>query len=169
MVEDIKLVIVRSAKVEDLPAITAMLADLAAFEGALHPPHLTVKGLERDVFGPEPRLFIAVAEVMDNHRLRPAGLISWFENYSSWQGRSGVHIGDLWTCPEYRRGGIGSRLINHVLRLCEGMRVDLFVLRENLAARAFYERHGFQCQPEWCLYRMEARESCASQKQSPVL
>jgi ribosomal protein S18 acetylase RimI-like enzyme len=163
MTDEGKSIRIRSAKITDITSILGMLAALAEFENALHPPRLDRESVERDVLGPDPRLFIAIADVVDNQRPRAAGFISWFENYSSWQGSAGIHIGDLWTCPEYRRMGVASKLVNHVLSQCQRKRVDLFVLHVNEVARAFYERHGFQSRAEWCLYRMEANERNASE------
>jgi hypothetical protein len=80
-----------------------MFADLAFFEGATHAPRLDAAALTRDVFGPSPKLNILIAEqIAANQCRRIAGLISYFPNYSSWEGRAGIHISDLWVPPAVR-------------------------------------------------------------------
>jgi len=143
---------VRPACVEDGPKILAMLTDLASFEGAPHHPHLSHEVLQRDVFGLSPKLRIMVAEG------KPAtlvGIVVCFENYSTWEGRVGIHITDLWVEPEARGQGVGETLIEEVIALHPQERIDAFVLREN-KARWFYEHLGFVEQKEWCLYRRAA-------------
>jgi GNAT superfamily N-acetyltransferase len=70
--------------------------------------------LARDVFGPTPQLNILVAEQeAGNHSNQIAGFISYFENYSSWEGKPGIHIGDLWVSQERRGLGVGLALLRH--------------------------------------------------------
>jgi ribosomal protein S18 acetylase RimI-like enzyme len=134
-----------------------MLAALASFEGATHSPRLDAAALARDVFGSTPKLNVLIAEQAPGNELRQiAGFVSYFRNYSSWEGKPGIHIGDLWVSPAMRGQGVGSALLRHVLSH-EGKRIDVFVVRNN-EARTFYERIGFKEQTEWCLYRIEADE-----------
>jgi hypothetical protein len=98
-----ELVSIRAARPEDGPAILAMLADLAFIEGATHIPRLDAAALARDVFGPSPKLNVLIAEPMAaNQCRRMVGCISCSPNYSSWEGRIGIHIGDLWVSPAVR-------------------------------------------------------------------
>ena len=147
---------IRLAQPEDGPIILAMLRDLASFEGAAHTPRLDTVALARDVFGPTPKLNILIAEqAAGNGRRQIVGFVSHFRNYSSWEGNTGIHIGDLWVSPPIRGQGVGSALLRHVLTQNEGKRIDVFVVRNN-KARVFYERLGFKEQTGWCLYRIEA-------------
>jgi len=149
---------IRAAQPRDGPAILAMLADLASFEAAAHPPRLDVAALARDVFVPVPKLNILITEqAAGNDQTQIVGFISYFKNYSSWEGQPGIHIGDLWVSPAMRGQGIGSALLRYILSQNEGKRIDVFVVRNN-KARVFYERLGFKEQTEWCLYRIEADE-----------
>jgi ribosomal protein S18 acetylase RimI-like enzyme len=139
-----------------------MLATLASFEGAARAPRLDAAALILDVFSPTPgstpKLNILIAEqAAKNGRRQTAGFISYFENYSSWEGKPGIHIGDLWVSPAIRGQGVGSALLRHVLSQNEGKRIDVFVVR-NHEARIFYQRLGFKEQTGWCLYRMEGDE-----------
>jgi ribosomal protein S18 acetylase RimI-like enzyme len=151
--------LIRPAMRRDASAILEMLVGLASFEGAENPPRLDSAALRRDVFGPAPRLHIVVAELTTGTSTRElAGFVSWFENYSSWVGRAGIHIGDLWIRPEHRGQGIATALFENVFAPFAGERVDVFVIRTNQKARTFYEGRGFQEQKEWCLYRVESHD-----------
>ena len=152
--ENRKQVLIRSARSDDGEAILSMLADLASSEGAAHAPRLDDAALARDIFGHPPKLNILVAEDEPNHLV---GFISYYENYSSWAGAPGIHIGDLWVSPLVRSRGIGAALLNRVICQGERRRVDVFVIRDN-NARLFYERFGFKEQKQWCIYRMEVNE-----------
>ncbi|SRR5713101_3726460 len=158
MSERQELVSIRAARPEDGPAILAMLADLAFFEGAIHAPRLDAAALARDVFGPSPKLNIVIAEQMAaNQCRRIVGCISYFPNYSSWEGRTGIHIGDLWVSPSLRGHGVGSALLRNVVSENEGIRIDVFVVGKS-EARLFYEKFGFREQTKWRLYRVETDE-----------
>ena len=142
---------IREAQKEDGATILSMLAELAAWEGASHAPRLNLSALDTDVFGEDPKLHILVAEDQSGQLV---GFISYYENYSSWEGAVGIHIGDLWVSLACRGQSIGSALLNHVTSSHEGQRVDVFVVRNN-KARFFYEHLGFKEQTQWMLYRME--------------
>ena len=158
MTERRELVSIRAAQPEDGSAILSMLAALASFEGATRSPRLDAAALARDVFGSTPKLNILIAEQAAGNDLRQiGGFVSYFGNYSSWEGGAGIHISDLWVSPAIRGHGVGSALLRHVLSQNKGKRIDVFVIRNN-EARIFYERIGFKEQTEWCLYRIEADE-----------
>ncbi|HEY1744264.1 MAG TPA: GNAT family N-acetyltransferase [Granulicella sp.] len=140
---------IREAQKEDGAAILSMLAELAAWEGAFHAPRLSLSALDTDVFGEDPKLHILVAV---DHSRQLVGFISYYENYSSWEGAVGIHIGDLWVSPACRDQSVGSTLLHHVTSSHEGQRVDVFVVR-NSQARFFYEHLGFKEQTQWMLYR----------------
>jgi len=151
--------IVREAVPRDAEAVVSMLTELAAFEGAEHAPLLDVQAIERNAFGPQRRFNLLVAEDRRKIHGMLVGFVSWFENYSSWEGAPGVHVGDLWVSAEYRNRSVGRALLNRVLSEQAGKRIDLYVLRNNLKARAFYEALGFTGQHNWCLYRRN-RSDC---------
>ena len=140
---------IREAHKEDGAAILSMLAELAAWEGASHAPRLNLSALDTDVFGEDPKLHILVAEDQSGQLV---GFISYYENYSSWEGAAGIHIGDLWVSPACRGQSIGAALLNRVMFSKEEQRIDVFVIRNN-EARFFYEHLGFEEQTQWMLYR----------------
>jgi GNAT superfamily N-acetyltransferase len=157
MTDDRQSNAIRPARQEDGPAILAMLAELAAFEGAADRPRLDAAALAKDVFGPAPKLNILVAEQSEeNEPARLVGFLSYFENYSSWAGQAGIHIGDLWVSRDSRGQHVGSALLRDAVGRHGGERIDVFVIRGS-DARYFYEQQGFKEQAEWCLYRIERR------------
>jgi ribosomal protein S18 acetylase RimI-like enzyme len=139
------------ARPEDGASILSMLHELAAWEGAPHPPRLCQSTLERDVFAAGPKLHILVAKNPSGDNV---GFLSYHENYSSWEGASGIHIGDLWVSPAWRNQGAGAALLRQVIDANQHRRIDVFVIEDN-DARFFYERLGFKEQTQWKLYRVE--------------
>jgi len=140
------------ARREDGASILSMLHELAASEGAPHPPRLSPLALERDVFAADTKLHILVAK---NAFGENVGFVSYHVNYSSWEGAAGIHIGDLWVSPVWRNQGIGGALLEHVIDANRHRRIDVFVVTDN-DAHFFYERLGFKEQTQWKLYRSES-------------
>lgn len=139
------------ARREDGASILSMLHELAASEGAPHPPRLSPSALETDVFSADPKLHMLVAKNASGENV---GFVSYHVNYSSWEGAAGIHIGDLWVSPVWRNLGIGGALLKHVIDGNQHRRIDVFVVKDN-DARFFYERLGFKEQTQWKLYRSE--------------
>jgi ribosomal protein S18 acetylase RimI-like enzyme len=145
---------VRPAVAADADAVVAMVQRLARFEHAPTPPRFDVTTFGRDVCGATPRLAILVAELEQ----RLVGCVTMFATYSTWEGRPGAHIGDLWVEPAYRASGIGRALVETAVRIAAddgARRIDVHVVREN-SARTFYEKLGFTDQDGWVLYRRES-------------
>ena len=144
---------VRPAAPEDTETLLRMFQELAKFEGASVPPRMNAFILQRDVFSLIPSLRILVAELPStNGSSRLIGLISWFTNYSSWEGRQGLHICDLWVEEEHRGKGVATTLMREVSSICDG-RIDVFVIRSNHQAQRFYRSMGYEEEKQWCLFR----------------
>jgi GNAT superfamily N-acetyltransferase len=145
---------VRPAQPEDVVTMMAMLRELAAFEQA--PPgalQCSEDDLRRDGFGPQARFTCLLAEADG----RVIGFVNVFATYSSWLGRPGLMVHDLFVRPQDRGQGAGGALIRAVARLgvergCG--RIDVNVLAWN-EARGFYEQLGFSPQADWVLHRLE--------------
>ena len=149
-------IVIRPAVLSDADEILEMLETLAAFEGAAIMPRMERAELNQYVFGPLKALEILVAELPAISRTRRlAGLITWFPNFSTWEGRAGLHVGDLFVREELRRCGVATQLIERASSLTHG-RVDVFVLKGNERAIQFYERRGFREAKEWTLFRRPA-------------
>src|SRR5256885_8939371 len=97
----------RKAFAEDIPLILSFIRELAEYERAPNAVSCTEKDLRRDGFGPIPRFHVIIAEWNGE----PAGMAFFFYNYSTWQGRPGIFIEDLFLRPQFRGKGIGRALM----------------------------------------------------------
>src|ERR1700733_6013026 len=95
---------IRTAIASDVPQILGFIRGLALYERAPNEVTATEEGLLRDGFGPNPFYYCLIAE-QDGE---PAGFALFFFNYSTWKGRPGVYLEDLFVLPEFRGRGIGK-------------------------------------------------------------
>lgn len=145
-------VTVRSAVEEDAEVILGFVRDLAEFEKELHAVKATAEDFRRDGWGPDPVFQALIAEIGG----QPVGFALTFRNYSTWEGRHGIFVEDLYVKPEARRYGVGRALLTEIARRAVAAgcrRVDLNVLHWN-PARAFYSRIGLTHMEEWLPYRL---------------
>jgi len=146
-------VLVRPAVRADATIILDLIRELARFERAEESVHATVADLERDGWGDTPRFEALIAEIDGD----PVGFALYFHNYSTWEGRAGIFLEDLYVRPEARRSGAGRRLMARLARLAverRCARLDFSVLDWN-PARQFYESLGVTQMEEWLPYRAE--------------
>jgi GNAT superfamily N-acetyltransferase len=139
---------IRTATQEDVPEILAFIRALAAFEREPDAVTATEEGLLRDGFGPNPFYFCLIAD----HDGRPAGFALYFFNYSTWMGRPGVYLEDIFVHPEFRGLGIGKALLRQVAAIavqkgCK--RLQWEVLDWNTPAIDFYKAMGAEFLDEW--------------------
>ena len=145
--------VVRPAKPEDAALILALIRELAAYERLLHECEATQADIAAALFGPEPRVFAEIAE-WDGET---AGLAIWFYNFSTFRGRHGIYLEDLFVRPALRSHGIGQSLLRHLARRCirEGLpRLEWWVLDWNEPALRFYRRIGARPMDEWTVQRV---------------
>jgi len=148
---------IRRAGPRDVPEILSLVRELAEYERAPREVTATEADLLRDGFSGMPRFFVELAE-WDG---APAGLALWFFNYSTWQGRPGLYLEDLFVRPALRGRGIGKALLVHLARVAvaEGCgRFQWQVLDWNAAAIGFYETLGAKVLKEWITMRVSGAE-----------
>ncbi|MGW7268615.1 N-acetyltransferase family protein [Streptomyces sp. NPDC054842] len=144
---------IRTATPADVPAIHAMIRELAEYEKALHEARATEEQLREALFGERPAVFGLVAEEAGE----PVGFALWFLNFSTWRGVHGIYLEDLYVRPEARRGGHGRALLTELARICAERgyeRLEWAVLNWNRPAIEFYESLGARPQDEWSVYRL---------------
>ncbi len=139
---------IRTATAADVPQILAFIRALAAYERAPDAVEATEEGLLRDGFGPQPfyRCLIAADDG------QPAGFALYFFNYSTWLGRPGIYLEDIFVQPAFRGRGIGKALLKQVAAaaLAQGCkRLQWEVLDWNTPAIDFYRAMGAEFLDEW--------------------
>ena len=145
---------IRVARREDAPAIHALICELADYEKLRHEVDASVDDIARDLFGESPRVFAEIAEWNGE----VAGFSLWFYNYSTFRGRHGIYLEDLFVRPAFRGKGIGKALIMNLAKRCvaEGLpRFQWSVLDWNTPSIEFYESLGAKRMPEWIGCRVE--------------
>jgi GNAT superfamily N-acetyltransferase len=143
--------LIRFATADDVGLLLQLIRELAAYERAPDAVVATEDDLLRYGFGPEPRFEALLAFVGE----RPAGLALFFPNFSTWRGRPGLYLEDIYVSEWARGQGIGRRLIARLAAIAiarDWDRLDFAVLDWN-PARAFYHRLGFKPRAEWLPYR----------------
>ena len=144
---------IRSARVEDAPIILQLIKELADFERAPDEVEATEKEIIETIFAEEPKVFCELVEVEDEI----AGMAIWFLNYSTWQGKHGIYLEDLYIRPEFRGRGFGKALLKHLAVLCNERgygRFQWWVLDWNESAIEFYRGLGAEAMDEWTVYRL---------------
>ncbi len=165
--------VIRAATAADAAQILAFIRALAVYERAPDAVVATEEGLVRDGFGPNPFYQCLIAE----HDGRPAGFALYFFNYSTWVGRPGIYLEDLFVLPELRGKGIGKALLKRVAAVavqkgCQ--RLQWEVLDWNTPAIDFYRAMGAEFLDEWRNVRLDGEaikqlaESAESQAEETV-
>jgi GNAT superfamily N-acetyltransferase len=147
-------VTVRPVRPADVPAVVAMVHELAAYERAPEECHLTAEQLHAALFAERPALFGHVA--VGDGDPQPVGFALWFLNFSTWRGVHGIYLEDLYVRPDARAGGIGRALLAALAAVCVErgyQRLEWWVLHWN-PAREFYHAIGAVPMDEWVHYRL---------------
>jgi GNAT superfamily N-acetyltransferase len=145
---------IRPAVPEDVPLILQMIRELAEYERLLPSLVVTAEDLLRDGWGPDPKFQCVIAEWSGD----AAGYALFFHNYSTFRGRPGLYLEDVFVRPEFRHRGIGRALLAHVagVALREGCaRLEWQVLDWNAPAIEFYKCLGAQELSDWCTMRVQ--------------
>ncbi len=154
---------IRSTTRADVGTLLRFIRALAEFEGASDQVMASEADLLRDGFGPVPRFETRLA-CLDGE---PAGFTLFFTTYSTWEGRPGLYLEDIFVAETARRHGVGRALIADLARLAlerDYRRLDLSVLDWN-PARGFYERLGIRQNAGWLPYRVSGATLAALAKE----
>jgi GNAT superfamily N-acetyltransferase len=145
--------VVRPARPSDVPAVVAMVHELADFERAADQCHLTDAQLRAALFGPRPALFGHVAVDAAG---QPVGFALWYVNFSTWEGTHGVHLEDLYVRPSARGTGAGGALLAALAAVCveRGYRRLEWVMLDWNPAAEFYAAIGATVVEDWVPYRL---------------
>ncbi|MBO9706854.1 MAG: GNAT family N-acetyltransferase [Caulobacter sp.] len=144
---------IRPAAPGDSALILAFIRELAEYEKLLDDVRATEDDVSVALFGPDPKAFCDIAE-LDG---RPVGFALWFYNYSTFVGRHGIYLEDLFVRPDARGAGAGKALLANLARRCvaEGLgRLEWAVLDWNAPSIAFYDSLGAAAMDEWTVRRM---------------
>lgn len=144
---------IRPAARADVPLILDLIRELAIYEKAPEEAIATSDDLLRDGFSSEPKFRVVIAEWEG----KSAGFALFFHNYSTWRGRPGIYLEDLFVRPEFQRRGIGRALLVHLAKLAisEGCaRLEWAVLNWNTPAFDFYRSLGAMPLDEWTTLRV---------------
>jgi len=157
--------IVREAVVKDCPEILELIQELAVYEKEPDAVRNTVAQLESHLFGPSPRAFAHVAE---DQQGQIVGIAIWYLTYSTWEGRHGIHLEDLYVRSSQRGLGTGTALLRQLAQICVERgykRLEWDVLDWNEPAIKFYDSIGAGSQDGWTTRRLDgsALEALGSQ------
>ncbi|MEY9213660.1 GNAT family N-acetyltransferase [Thermobifida halotolerans] len=152
---------IRPARPEDVPVITRLVRDLAEYEREPEAATATEEDLATALFGAHPAVFAHVAEhTAENGSTVVAGMALWFRNFSTWTGRHGIYLEDLYVRPEFRGLGYGRALLTELARVCVERgytRLEWSVLDWNTPSIEFYRALGAVAMDEWTVYRLDGR------------
>jgi GNAT superfamily N-acetyltransferase len=155
---------IRAATEDDVPLILSLIKELAEYERLSHEVVATEESLRHWLFGER-----RVAEVLiGHHGSEPAGFALFFHNFSTFLGKPGIYLEDLYVRPEFRGAGIGRALLVHLAKLARERgcgRLEWWVLDWNEPAIRFYKSLGAVPMEEWTVYRLteEALDELATE------
>ncbi len=145
---------IREAAPSDVPALDALIRELALYERAPDAVEATPEDLGAALFGPDPRVFCHVAESQGH----VVGMALWYVTYSTWKGRHGIWLEDLYVTPDQRGRGAGQALLRTLAAECVARgypRLEWWVLDWNEPSIGFYRSLGAVPQDEWTVFRLD--------------
>ena len=147
------MVHIRFATQHDVSTILSFIHALAEYERLSHEVIATEAQLQNSLFGENPAAEVLICLEGD----APVGFALFFQNYSTFLGRAGVHLEDLFVLPEHRNKGFGTKLLHKVISIAKERacgRVEWNVLDWNKQAITFYEHMGARPVSGWTTYRI---------------
>jgi GNAT superfamily N-acetyltransferase len=144
---------IRRARPDEAGLVLSLVRELAEYEKLLHEVEATEADIGAALFGDNPRLFCDIAEWNGE----PAGLAVWFIDFSTFSGRSGIYLEDLFVRPARRGNGIGKALLAHLAGECVAngwSQLQWSVLDWNAPSIEFYKSLGAVLMDEWTVCRI---------------
>src|SRR5260370_10321430 len=144
---------IRPAAVGDIPVILELIRALATYERAPNDVTATEEGLVEVLFGKKPAAEVLLA--FENETA--VGFAVFFHNFSTWLGRPGLYLEDLFVRPEHRDKGYGRALLIHLAKIARDRgcgRMEWAVLDWNEPAIEFYRKLGANPRDEWTVFRL---------------
>ena len=148
------LITIRPATIDDVPLIRQLIAELADYEKLAHAAVATDDDLRVQLFGAHPAAEVLIGEVDGE----PAGFALFFHNFSTFLGKRGLYLEDLYVRPAFRGAGLGRHLMAALARIAvqrDCGRFEWSVLDWNAPALAFYRGIGATGMDEWTVQRLE--------------
>ncbi|HEX9443068.1 MAG TPA: GNAT family N-acetyltransferase [Candidatus Binatia bacterium] len=148
----------------DVPVILELIKGLAEYERLSHEVVATEEALRESLFGARRAAEVVIGYAKED----PVGFAVFFHNYSTFLGRAGIYLEDLFVLPGWRGRGLGRKLLAHVARIAVERscgRFEWSVLDWNEPAIGFYKKLGARAMDEWTVYRLTgaALEKLASE------
>jgi GNAT superfamily N-acetyltransferase len=144
---------IRRVRPGEAGLVLAFIRELAEYEKLSHEVEATEAMIADALFGDDPRLFCAIAEWNGE----PVGFAVWFLNFSTFSGRYGIYLEDLYVRSSHRGKGLGKALLVHLAKECVEngwSRLQWSVLDWNAPSIAFYKSIGAQLKDEWTICRV---------------
>jgi len=148
--------IIRPATRADLPLIAQFIRDLAEYEKLVHEVRFDEATLAGHLFGSRPMAEVVIGEVGGE----PQGFALFFHNFSTFEGRPGLYLEDLFVRPAARGSGLGRALLAHLAALAVERgcaRLEWSVLDWNAPAIGFYEKLGARAMSDWTIMRVDGQ------------
>jgi GNAT superfamily N-acetyltransferase len=145
---------IRSATATDIALIAQFIRDLAEYERLAHEVRFDEAVLEAKLFGPRPYAEVLIGEIDGS----PQGFALFFHNFSTFEGKPGIYLEDLFVRPEARGSGLGKALLKRLAALAverDCARLEWSVLDWNEPAIQFYKSLGAMPMDEWTIYRAD--------------
>ena len=145
---------IRPATSADLPLIGALIIELAEYEQLAHEVRFDPAVLGDKLFGPRPYAEVVIGEVDG----KAQGFALFFHNFSTFEGRPGIYLEDLFVRPDARGSGLGKALLSHLAALAierDCARLEWWVLDWNEPAIGFYKKLGARPMDDWTVMRVD--------------
>ena len=144
---------VRVAEEKDVPLILEFIQDLAKYEKLRHEVVATEELLRKNLFGERKMAEVVLGYYQD----QPAAFALFFHNFSTFLGKPGIYLEDLYVREEFRSMGFGTQMLSHIARLAKERdcgRLEWWVLDWNESAINFYKKIGAESMSDWTVFRV---------------